>query len=441
MPQFNMKNSAGLRLIIISVLALFLLIPAYMIQSVIRERQNNRDFAIREVSSKWGDPQIISGPILTIPYLVDNYDKDKNLISTNKYYAHFLPDNLDINGEIFPEIRYRGIYEMILYNSKLCINAKFSLPDIQSLSLNSGAMVWQEATIELGISDLKGIKDVVIFDWNGTKFTANPGIPDQDVVKSGIHINLNFDRTAKSYQFSTILDINGSKDLQFVPVGKESVFDLKSTWSDPSFSGGFLPLERSVSEEGFSAKWKIFNLNRNFPQQWKGNQHNVLASAFGVELLMPVDEYQKTMRTSKYALMFIMLTFITFFMIEIMNKKAIHPIQYLLIGVGLVIFYSLLLALSEHMRLAVAYIISSFSMIALITMYTKAILRTRIVTCIICGILVLLYTYLYIVLQLQDYALLIGNLGLFVIMGIVMFITRKLDWFSMLSSKNEIKKD
>jgi inner membrane protein len=291
--------------------------------------------------------------------------------------------------------------------------------------------------LEIGISDLKGIKNAVDFSWNGEHFMANPGVLNQGVINSGIHIKMNLDKSVQKFEFSTKLNINGSKTLNFVPVGKESSFNLISTWSDPSFTGSFLPEERTVSEDGFSAKWKIFNLNRNFPQEWTNTRYNIYNSAFGVELLMPVDEYQKTMRTSKYALMFILLTFTTFFMIEIMNKRAIHPIQYLLIGVGLIIFYSLLLALSEHMRFAVAYIISSFAMIALITLYTKAILKTKIITLIICGVLILLYAYLYIVLQLQDYALLIGNLGLFIILGIVMFITRKLDWFSILSSKNE----
>jgi inner membrane protein len=224
-------------------------------------------------------------------------------------------------------------------------------------------------------------------------------------------------------------------------VGKETTVKLSSTWPDPSFVGNFLPAHHETSQEGFDASWKILHLNRNYPQKWTGSNNQVEASTFGVKLLVPVDEYQKNMRTAKYAFMFIGLTFLSFFMIELLNKKLIHPIQYLLIGFSLLVFYTLLLSFSEQMVFKYAYMISSVATIGLITSYTRGVLKDTLQTGIILLILVLLYAYLYIVLQLQDLALMIGSIGLFIILSLVMYLTRKVDWFSTLQQAVPVKQD
>ena len=223
----------------------------------------------------------------------------------------------------------------------------------------------------------------------------------------------------------------------FLPVGETTNVIVKSNWSDPSFTGYYLPDNRKIQSDGFTAEWNINYLNRNYPQSWIGNKHKIDFSAFGLELLLPVDQYQKTMRTVKYAILFISMTFLSFFMIELLGKKNIHPVQYMLIGFALLIFYSLLLSLSEHIDFTFAYLISGIAIIFIITSYTKSVLADNKQTGIIAGILIILYTYLYVVLQLQDYALLIGTIGLFAALTIVMYLTRNIDWFSVLHSKTD----
>jgi len=231
------------------------------------------------------------------------------------------------------------------------------------------------------------------------------------------------------------LDINASGGLKFTPTGKETNVSISSNWINPSFMGRFLPNEHDITAEGFSANWQVLHLNRNFPQKWIGSRYKVENYSFGVDLIVPVNEYQKNMRTVKYAFMFIGLTFLSFFMIELLNKKVMHPIQYLLIGFSLLVFYALLLSISEHILFKYAYLISCLATILLISTYTISVLRSKLQTGIIFTILVLLYIYLYILIQLQDFALLVGATGLFVILSLVMYLTRKIDWFSMLDIK------
>lgn len=423
------KQSISARLVIIGFLVLVLLIPSFMVQSLIHERQARRDGAVAEVNQKWGESQTITGPILSVPYKYYQKDASNRLVPTIGY-AHFLPEKLQVNGELLPEVRKRGIYEIILYKSVLNVSGAFKPVSIKDLKVAPEDFVWSDAFISLGISDMKGLNDLITFEVNGQKIQVHPGIETDDILSSGVSIPLDTVSSNEEMDFSFDLNLNGSESLLFAPMGKETTVHLNSTWPDPSFVGNFLPAHHETSQQGFEADWKILHLNRNFPQKWTGSNNQITAATFGVKLLVPVDEYQKNMRTAKYAFMFIGLTFLSFFMIELLNKKLIHPIQYLLIGFSLLVFYTLLLSFSEQMAFRYAYLISSVATIGLITSYTKGVLKDKLQTGIIFLILVLLYAYLYIVLQLQDLALMIGSIGLFSILSLVMYLTRKIDWFS-----------
>ncbi|MDZ7362350.1 MAG: cell envelope integrity protein CreD [candidate division KSB1 bacterium] len=439
MPGDKLKNSVGLRLFLIGVLSLVLLIPAMMIQGLITEREQRRNSAVFEVSDKWGRPQTLAGPILTVPYKKLIKDEKGNLTPVVEY-AHFLPERLSINAELFPEIRYRGIYEVVLYNSKLQLRGNFSLLDFNQFSILAENILWKDSFLALGLGDLKGIREAVKINFNGAGFVANPGIESKDVLEIGISVKPNLRAPSASYEFAIDLDLNGSGAISFVPVGKETSVKISSPWGNPSFVGEFLPVERQVQSNHFNAEWKVLHLNRNYPQQWLGSRHHIMDSSFGVELLLPIDEYQKTMRTAKYAIMFIALTFLAFFLTEVLNKKVIHPIQYILIGLALILFYTLLLSFSEHIKFNSAYLLSSLAIIALVTAYTKSVLSNNPATAIIAGILIVLYGFLYIILQLQDYALLLGSVGLFIILAIVMYVTRKIDWFAIGKLASESQK-
>ena len=445
----KIKNSITIRLLSIGFLVLILLIPTSMIESLIREREYRRGDVIREVSSKWGGSQTITGPILTIPYIKYVKDQDKNLIKT-KAYAHFLPDDLNVDGTLTPEIRYRSIYEIIVYNTNLKLNGNFPAPDFAQLGVNENYVLWDEAFVSLGIPDMKGIRDNINLNWDNKAYAFNPGIETNDVIGSGVSTKVNLlkeieatqdeteaDTLKKNYPFSFDLNLNGSSFLNFIPVGKETNIDITSNWAHPSFSGASLPDEREITKDGFTAHWKELHLNRNYPQQWLGNIHNVNNSSFGVDLLLPVDEYQKSTRSAKYAIMFISFTFLIFFFIEIRNKKRIHPIQFILVGLALTIFYALLVSLSEHLHFNSAYLISSAAIILMIGLYSITIFKNKKLTALMTGVLILLYGFIYTILQLEDYALLMGSIGLFIVLAIIMYLSRKIDWYAIAKGKKE----
>ncbi len=339
-----------------------------------------------------------------------------------------------MEGTVTPEVRYRGIFEVIVYNSRLSFSGLFPALELNGFNIAPEDFLIDDAFVSVGISDMTGITEFVSIDWNGNEYIADPGIESDDVLESGISISPGLE-TGEEQRFSFELKLNGSSSLLFSPVGKQTDVRLSSEWPNPSFTGNFLPVEREVNASGFSSEWKVLHLNRNFPQQWLGANEEVSNAAFGVELLLPVDEYRKTMRTAKYAIMFISLTFLTFFMIELLSKKIIHPVQYLLIGFALLVFYTLLLSISEYVVFGAAYLIASAAVITLISVYSYSVLSDMLKTGIISGVLVILYGYLYVLLQLQDYALLMGSIGLFTVLALVMYLTRDINWFEIMNGQ------
>jgi len=433
------KESIMLRLFTMGILILLLLIPVSMVKQLISERETIQTEAIKEVSSKWGERQTVTGLILTVPYKTTEkiYSKDSaekySLIETIKY-AHFLPDELNISGEIFPELRYRGIYEVIVYNSKMKLSGSFSSPKFNEWNIAKDNIIWKDAFVSLGLSDLRSIQENISVNWNDHQYLFNPGVESNDVVKSGISTRIPIalkDTINTRFDFSLNLNFNGSTCLNFVPLGKMTKVNIKSNWKNPSFSGAFLPDKREITKDGFSAYWEVLHLNRTYPQSFRGSTDGIRESSFGVNLIVPVDEYQKSMRSAKYAVMFITLTFLIFFFVQILNKVRIHPIQYIIIGLALCVFYTLLIALSEHIAFKYSYLISSVSIISLITIYVKNIFNNRTLTWIISLILTILYLFIYSIIQLEDYALLMGSIGLFIVLAIVMYLSRKINWYSV----------
>ena len=430
--KFWVRNSVTIKFIVIGILILVLLIPAGMIRRLIQERNSLRNSAISEVSYKWGNPQTIGGPIITIPYKI-YYKKDKEIIEDIQY-AHFLPEDLNIKGEVYPEERKRGIYKVVVYKTKLNFEGTFNKPDFSDWKIQDKNILWDQATLSIRIPDMRGIKDAIKIQWNKEQYDVNPGINYQTTY-TGVSTLIDLS-DEKKYDFQFDLKLNGSEYLYFVPLGKQTDVKLTSDWVNPSFDGAFLPVDHNVTENGFEAKWKVLHLNRSYPQQWIGDGYSINSSSFGVKLLLPVDHYQKSERSVKYAIMFISLTFLIFFFTEILNKKRIHPIQYLLVGLGLSIFYTLLVSLSEHFSFNLAYFIASFAIIALITAYSYSMLKNGRLTSIVALVLVILYAFLFIILQLQDYSLLLGSIGLFLALAIVMYLSRKVNWYSNLNNNN-----
>ncbi len=432
------RQSLTVKLMSIGFLILILLIPTMMIHSLIKEREYRRDATVREISDTWGNAQTIAGPVLTVPYqkyhiTEDDDGKNKKTVVTT-HYAHFLPNDLDIKSKVSPEIRYRGIYEAILYNTQLNFNGKFDRPNFNALGVGEENVLWKEAFIAVGITDMRGIQESIELQWDSLQVLFDPGIPVNDIFGSGVNVGIGLKdtETAKtSHTFSLDININGSESLNFMPLGKETTLTMESDWGSPSFNGAFLPDGRNITPDGFTANWKVLHLNRNYPQQWIGKSQDISQSQFGLSLLMPLDQYQKNERSVKYAIMFICLTFLLFFFVEILNTTRIHPLQYLLVGLSICVFYLLLLSFSEQIGFNNAYFIASAGVILLITIYSKSVLKNNFLTMVMFGTLIGLYGFLYSLLQLQDYALLMGSVGLFVILAAVMYLSRNIDWYTI----------
>ena len=424
------RTSATLKIFSIGLLVIILLAPATMVSSLMRERKSRRDSVVREINHKWGNRQTVTGPFFTVPY--KSFYKDKNeKLKFKIHYLHILPDKLDITGQIGTQIRYRSIYEAVLYNAQISISGNFILPVLNQSNINPEDVLWDKAIFSIGITDMRGIQDNIAVIFNEKKYNVSPGLKTTDLAASGVHCVIPLSPTKDVNTFSLQLDLNGSEDIQFIPVGKTTDVNLKSSWPSPSFNGSFLPTSRKITDKGFSATWNVLHLNRNYPQFWLGNQYKMCDSSFGLKLLITANIYQKSIRVSKYALMFIIFTFSAFFFSEIISKKRVHPIQYILIGLAIILFYSLLLSISEHLNFDFAYILSALVTTTIITGYSKAILKNNRFTLTVCGILIILYSYLYIVLQLEDFALIMGSVGLLIVLSAVMYITRKIDWYSL----------
>jgi inner membrane protein len=430
MNESKLKHSAVVRMIIVGGLSLALLIPTFFIESLVFERQSRRQQAVAEVSGSWGGQQTLTGPILTVPYVIAKVG-EKGKISYSSHHMHLLPSTLTMRGSVAPEMRYRGMYQVALYNTRYHIEGEFRLADLLALDVPADDIRWNEAFVEYGITDLRGIRDTITLAWDGAPYRSSPGLKCESIVTSGITFTPPVAPGRQTYRFSLDLNLNGNSELSFIPIGEVTTVSLQSTWGSPSYVGSFLPARRSVEKSGSTAEWKVLNLNRNFPQAWKESRYNVRDAAFGVRLFMPVDEYQKTDRSIKYALLFIALTFVAFFLSEIIARTILHPIQYALIGLGLIIFYLLLLSISEQTSFNTAYIISSAAVITLVALYTRWVTHSGRVPAVIAGVLVVLYSFLFVTLQLEDYALLIGGIGMFLILTVVMYLTRKVDWFAL----------
>ncbi len=432
----SLKTNIFFKISIIIIIGLLLLIPTVMIKSLIYEREMTQKEAISEVGSKWGGEQTLSGPYISVPYhkYIKQFTKKDSVekMVLVKEYIHFLPSELKISGNISPERRNRGIYEIVVYNSNLTFSGIYNNIRFSDLDIPLKDIQFDKAIITLGISDLRGIERLVDLNWNQDNYSFNPGTVTNDILESGINAPVNIaSDDSSSYKFSFNLDLKGSQLLYFIPVGEVTDVKMTSTWSNPSFNGAFLPDSRKISDSGFVANWNILHLNRNYPQKWLGSASNPADSAFGIDLLLPVDNYQKSMRSIKYAILFIVFTFLVFFFVEVLNKVFIHPVQYILVGIALVVFYTLLLSVSEYLNFNYAFIISALATLALIAGYVKAILKSNLLTILIAGILLVLYTFIFVIIQLQDYALLIGSIGVFIILGLTMYFSRKIDWYNI----------
>ncbi len=442
------KTSLTLKMVIVGMLTLILLIPLAYVTDLIDERQERQKSVVDDINQKWGEEVLLYGPILEIPYItyteVIKKDSETKKIYTEKIahtnYGYFFPKKLNVNAQLEPEIKSYGIYKSVVYAGMTHLTGTFSQPDIKLLTDTHPLVLWDKARIILKTSNLKGVSNQVSIKINGKaysfspKYTTHKKTAYQNKTKP---VSLNSletrslqDTTIKEpFNFSVDISYNGSQQFRIIPVGQETEMEIKSSWKNPSFIGNYLPYNKNKqSKKGFDAKWNVLNINRPFPQAFSAKIPNLNDYAFGVNLIIPVDQYQQSTRSAKYGYLVIALTFLIFFLIQSISKIEIHPFQYLMIGLALIMFYTLLISISEHSSFIAAYVIAAVSVITLIGLYSKSILKDWRFPIFITISLTVLYSFIFIIIQLENYALLVGSIGLFIILSSVMYVSRKIEW-------------
>jgi len=434
-----MRNSITARMLVVGFLLLVLLIPLEFVKSLINERAYRQEEVVREINEKWGNEVLLSGPIVKIPYRVISEEKIFNE-KTNSYYtktketvenAYFFPDKLNITSQVNTKPLNRSIYESVVYSAGIEVKGNFPRIDFSNTDILEENILWEKATVILKTSNLKGIKTTPAVNLASEALLMTPQYSTEylNTIQSNYITNAKEIFTAP-ISFSFDLKINGSESLKFLPIGKETDATMKSNWHSPSFDGNFLPddTNKEINADGFAATWRVLQINRQFEQSFFGSLPDLSEFAFGTKLIIPVDEYQKSERTAKYGFMVIGLTLLVFLLIQLVSKIYIHPFQYVMIGLALVMFYTLLISISEHSNFFKAYAIAAFSVLALITVYSRAILKGFKFPLLICASLASLYGFIYVIIQLENYALLVGSIGLFLILATIMFASRRIDW-------------
>jgi inner membrane protein len=419
------QHSLTIKMMLLAFLGLFLLIPLEMIKSIIRERQKNSEDVKKEIAVQWAGLQVISGPVLNIPVRIFPSQKDKEPYIS---LFHLMPESLNVKGNIETEKRHRSIYQAVVYTAGLNISGDFIIPEITTGEKSE--ILWNASYFTMGISDNRGLKGGVLLKTDSVNLEAVPGLKDADLFSSGISFPADLSVMKKTVPFSINFKVSGSEGLSFTPVGKTTEVFLTSKWNSPGFKGNFLPIDRTIADSGFNAKWLVTNLNRNFPQIWSGHSYIPANDSFGVDFILPVDHYQKSLRSAKYGILFIALTFLALIFAELTIKENIHVFQYLLVSLALILFFSLLNALSEYTGFNLAYLISASSTIILISYFLRTLFKKRLTVLLISGLLVFLYSFIFILLTLNDYAYLAGNIGLFVLLALTMRLSIKLDLFA-----------
>jgi inner membrane protein len=438
------RFSTVLKLAMIAVLVLLLLIPLTMVNSVLHERLQRRDEAVREITSTWGREQVVMGPVLVIPFrynqktwkdqIINGQVQRMEVSETVQHRAYFLPAMFKADGQLKPDRLHRGIYEAVVYSGELNLSGSFARPSFEEWNADSRQVVWDEAEIGVSITDLRGAKESLQIKLAGQMIPLKPG-SKLEGFEGGVYARISgLNAETESIPFEMRLTLNGSNRIRFAPIGGNNDVQLSSTWPDPSFQGAFLPTDRNINPNGFSAHWKVSYYGRSYPQQWTDNAPvkaaDITSSLFGVDLVPALDSYRYVDRATKYGVLFIVLLFTAFFLFEILSSMRIHAFQYILVGFALCLFYLGLIALSEVTSFSIAYWTGATAASLMIALYSAKVLRSKARAGIVAIGLALVYSFLFVILRLQDFSLLVGTAGLFIVLAIVMYVTRNIDWYA-----------
>ena len=446
-----MTGALWKRIALLILIGAGLMVPMTMIMGLIGERQNAKRGVLSEIAQSSTGEQSIVGPVLLVPYkrkvIHTQIVKDEKGVEKEKKTEQivdetlaFLPDSLEIDGDVSTFEKRRGIYTARLYSAPLKFKGRFLIPQGYYAQGGAGAFDFGSARLAIGIADPRGIKNSpdLVVDETKIAFVSGAHAPG---MTAGMHAQLGAlnDAQAHTINFAFDLGLQGMERLWFVPTGKSTQVSLKSNWPHPSFYGRYLPEPKTEGEanqtDGFSAKWRTSHFSTNLATLYAdcvadaGKCTAMAQNGFGVSLIQPANIYQQLERSAKYGFLFIGLTLIAFFLYEVLKRLAIHPIQYGLVGVALAMFYLLLTSLSEHIAFETAYAIASAACIGLLSFYVSFVLKSALRGISFGALLGALYGALYVLLRSEDHSLLLGSVLLFGLLTAVMVGTRKVDWY------------
>ncbi len=430
----NRNTSILLKTVITTVIALLLLIPTSLMQGIISERQQRKTEVVNEIATKWASKQLMAGPFLKIPY----YKQQKTWVKTNNQnreeirkvldHLYLSPAILKVQSELIPDKRKRGIFEVLVYQAKSKIDVTFHDYQRHFEGISPDDILYEKAQIVFYIQDKRGlnsgfkINNVIVDSLLKASISNNTSlhlISIKQAIKANAKADFHLEFTTK-----------GSEQFKYIPAGKQFNMSISSKWKTPSFDGRYLPDSVVIDQNGFKANWQMTELNASLPISWNEKETpNFNMGDMGVKLINPLDNYQRSERSVKYAILIISLSFLAFFLADILKKQPIHAIQYFLIGAALCLFFLLLIALSEVLMFNLAYLLSTTGIILLIHLYSRTIFKQTGTAWLLTALSILLYVFVFVIIQLEDTALLVGSIGLFLILGLTMYATRNVQWF------------
>ena len=431
-----LRHSSLVKVTGIGILILIMLIPVSMTRGVIHDRSAHGEQARQDIMQSWGRRQTVGGPILVVPYrLVRIQPSGDRTVEDGEVYL--LPQLLSVDVGLVSEVRRRGVHEVPVYTANMTLSGRFAMPATNGLGIDDAIFDWDRAVIALPLTDARSVRNSPSVSMAGESsvFAAGgshiQGFPGQIIAPAGILAD--DELRLADIPFTIELDIGGTDRLRFLPLGDTTQVSMRGDWPSPSFGGTYLPESRDVGEDGFTSEWRVSSLGRALPSRWTAASFQypeLMNSAFGVDLFVPVGLYQQTDRATKYAVLFIGLTFVAFFLFEVLQALRLHPLQYLLVGLANTLFYLLLLSLAEHIGFGPAYLISTLASVGMVGGYSATILGGWARSLAVSGMLVLLYLFLYLTLNAETFAMLAGSIALWVGLAIVMYLTRHIDWYS-----------
>lgn len=426
-PSNSKSRYFAVKLATIFAVGLVFLYSSFWLNSTIHNRKQLLNKAEQDIILAWAGPQTILGPLLIVPYT----DAQKKGVQRHMV---FLPEQLECSSDAIPEIRHRGIFDVSVYLAKLEINCQFSPPE-QYKDANK-VLHWSQAKLAVCLDDVRGLNSIML-NVNGQEVSVNSGSNVLNNKHPGVHAKLAITNLTLPLNIKLHMNIKGVDTLNVTPIAKSNKINIKANWADPSFIGQFLPNTKNVTKKDFQAQWEISSLATSFPSHFhlaeikKVNHEGpeTFNKSLGVRFLKTADHYQQAERATKYSFLFVFYTFLVFFLFEVVKRIKIHIFQYCITACSLLCFSLLLTAFAEHMSFELAYGISSFAIISQIAFYAFGLIHKKSERTLFVGLLAFLYAYLFIVLRLEDFALLVGALSMFALITVAMLVTKKINWF------------